>query len=236
MIAVSKDSLPLAPLGPKGNSNFEILLVEIFSPKQKKILPATIEKINFVSLGKQPHVPSDNKRRWNIVTRNGLSVFPFLMTIVKIKQSPSGRFRHIHAYSGILRHDQTYSGIILAYSGILRTLCNSGIFKTLVYSEPDAYSEFCRTSLVCFVKIVKGWYTYDVHEKCLIFKTSHHPVHVYPKIFPPPWRWTSNFKQTTPTLSPTNYGAAIASYIWANEIKTKTKPSHATFRLFDLAW
>ena len=44
---VYQDSWPLAPLGPKVNSKFEILLVKVFSLKQKikQILPATIEKI-----------------------------------------------------------------------------------------------------------------------------------------------------------------------------------------------
>ena len=44
---VYQDSLPLAlgPFGPKGNSNFEILLVKILNLKQ--ILKATEEKIKF---------------------------------------------------------------------------------------------------------------------------------------------------------------------------------------------
>ena len=48
---------------------------------------------------------------------------------------------------GTFRHNQTYPGIIQAYSGIFRTLCypdvfyNCGIFRTLTYSEPEAYSE-----------------------------------------------------------------------------------------------
>ena len=37
--------------------------------------------------------------------------------------------QHIQAYSDILRHTQ-------AYSGTFRTLCNAGMFRTLVYSEP----------------------------------------------------------------------------------------------------
>ena len=51
----------------------------------------------------------------------------------------SGRFRNILQ---IFRHTQArkgYSGIIQAYSGIFRNLCNPGIFRTLVYSEPQAY-------------------------------------------------------------------------------------------------
>ena len=48
---------------------------------------------------------------------------------------------------GTLRHDQTYPGIIQACSGIFRTLCypnifyNCGISRTLIYSEPEPYSE-----------------------------------------------------------------------------------------------
>ena len=40
-------------------------------------------------------------------------------------------FRYIQAYSRIFMHIHTYSGIIQAYSGIFRTLCNPGIFRTL---------------------------------------------------------------------------------------------------------
>ena len=34
------------------------------------------------------------------------------------------------------RHNQAYPGITQAYSGISRALCNSGIFRTMVYLEP----------------------------------------------------------------------------------------------------
>ena len=34
-----------------------------------------------------------------------------------------------------LWHNQAHPGIIQAYSGILRTLCNPGIFKTAVYPK-----------------------------------------------------------------------------------------------------
>ena len=37
---------------------------------------------------------------------------------------------------GTFRHNQTYPGIIQAYSGIFRTLCYPGIFKTVVCPEP----------------------------------------------------------------------------------------------------
>ena len=54
-----------------------------------------------------------------------------------VKQMPDlGIFTHIPAYSGIIRHLQAQSGLFNNYSGMLRTLCNSGIFGNLVYSEP----------------------------------------------------------------------------------------------------
>lgn len=36
---------------------------------------------------------------------------------------------------GTFRNNQAYLGIVQAYSGILRTLCTPGIFRTVVYSE-----------------------------------------------------------------------------------------------------
>ena len=39
----------------------------------------------------------------------------------------------IQADLGIFRHKQAYPGIIQAYSGILRALCNCGIFRTVVF-------------------------------------------------------------------------------------------------------
>ena len=42
---------------------------------------------------------------------------------------------------GTFRHNQAYLGIIQAYSGIFKTLCNTSIFRTVVYPEPEAYSE-----------------------------------------------------------------------------------------------
>ena len=37
---------------------------------------------------------------------------------------------------GIFRHNQVYPGIIQDYSGISKTLCNSGISRTVVFTEP----------------------------------------------------------------------------------------------------
>ena len=42
----------------------------------------------------------------------------------------------IQTDSGTFRHNQAYPGIIQAYSGIFKTLCNPGIFRTVAYSEP----------------------------------------------------------------------------------------------------
>ena len=43
----------------------------------------------------------------------------------------------------------------------------------------------------------KGWYTYDVHENCPIFKTTHTLVHLRPKFFHPlDLGWTSHFRRT----------------------------------------
>ena len=37
---------------------------------------------------------------------------------------------------GTFRHNLSYPGIIQAYSGIFKTPCDSGIFRTVVYPEP----------------------------------------------------------------------------------------------------
>ena len=43
----------------------------------------------------------------------------------------------------------------------------------------------------------KGWYTYDVHENCPIFKTTHTLVHLHPKFLHPlDLGWTSHFRRT----------------------------------------
>ena len=39
------------------------------------------------------------------------------------------------------KYKQAYPGIIQAYSGIFRILRNPGVFGTLTYSEPEAYSK-----------------------------------------------------------------------------------------------
>ena len=37
---------------------------------------------------------------------------------------------------GIIGHNQVYPGIVLAYSGIFKTLFNPVIFRTVVHAEP----------------------------------------------------------------------------------------------------
>ena len=45
-----------------------------------------------------------------------------------------------HSDFGIFKHNQAYTRIIQAHSGIIRSLCNPGILKTLANSELEAYS------------------------------------------------------------------------------------------------
>ena len=89
--------------------------------------------------------------------------------------------KDIQAEKGTFRHNQAYPGIIQAYSDIFKTQCNPGIFKTVVYPEPwhihnqkhiqnprifrtlaysefEAYSEPCQTSTMKrFAKTVNGY-------------------------------------------------------------------------------
>ena len=51
----------------------------------------------------------------------------------KVIHADEGIFTHILAYSDIFKHKQSL--------GIFRTLCNPGIFTTLVYTEQKAYCE-----------------------------------------------------------------------------------------------
>ena len=61
------------------------------------------------------------------------------------------------------------------YSDIFRTLCNSGILKTLVYSEPEPYSKSWQiSSMECFARIVNGFnYFRNISFSCsLLYKTN----------------------------------------------------------------
>ena len=76
--------------------------------------------------------------RLNAFRRSTIPQKQFIIIIIingDTQKKLLGRFRHIHAYSGIFRHNEAYSGIIQTYLGTFKTLCNSGIFKTLTYSE-----------------------------------------------------------------------------------------------------
>ena len=45
------------------------------------------------------------------------------------------KIKAIQTDLGTFRHNQAYPGIIQAYSDIFKTLCNPGIFRTVVYPE-----------------------------------------------------------------------------------------------------
>ena len=60
-------------------------------------------------------------------------------------------FKHIQTYPDIIRHNEVYSRITLVYPKLWhiqnqRHIQNHGLFRTLGYSEPEAYSEPCKTS------------------------------------------------------------------------------------------
>ena len=79
----------------------------------------------------------------------------------------------------------------------------------------------------------KGQYAYDVHENYPVFKTRTLCPSAS-KIFPPPQPKTSNFRWNLPPLPlplPINYRTTTAPCMLTNEIKTKAKPSHVTFKL-----
>ena len=67
----------------------------------------------------------------------------------KAVQTDLGIFTHIPSYSSIFRHIclnipgyvQSYSGIIRHIQELFRHTQNCGVFRTLAYSEPEAYSE-----------------------------------------------------------------------------------------------
>ena len=149
---------------PKGNDKSEILFAKIFSLKQKQIkcFQLLYKKSNFDSLKKV------------------YGSFRQGITMEKCKT------KAIQANLGIFTHIRAYSGIFRAYSRIFRTLCNPDIFRTLVYSEseeysepwciqiPDifktlAYSEPCQTWSVV-VKIVNGYnYFYVSFSRSIYF-------------------------------------------------------------------
>ena len=96
--------------------------------KTNQILSATLEKVKFCFFKKTVYKSF----------RQGIT-----MEKCKAKgiQVDLGIVRHILAYSDIFKHKEVNSGNIRVYWDIFRTLCNPGVFRTLVYSELEAYSE-----------------------------------------------------------------------------------------------
>ena len=94
-----------------GISRFEILLSKLFNLKQTKPNTSSYyrKKSNFYFPRKQSSVSLDKE---------------FCKT------------KAIQTDWCIFRHNQVYPGIIQAYSVIFKTLCNPGMFRTLVYPEP----------------------------------------------------------------------------------------------------
>ena len=94
-----------------GNSRFEILLLKLFNLKQTKPNTSSYyrKKSNFYFPRKQSSVSLDKELCKTKAIQTDLCTF---------------------------RHNQVYPGIIQAYSVIFKTLCNPGIFRTLVYPKP----------------------------------------------------------------------------------------------------
>ena len=53
-----------------------------------------------------------------------------------------------------------------------------------------------KSRVLDLLEVIKGWYTYDVHENCSIFRTPHPPCWSMSKILPLLWPWTFNFQRT----------------------------------------
>ena len=50
--------------------------------------------------------------------------------------------------------------------------------------------------IIITIIVIQGWYRYDGHESCPIFRIPVPPYPSMSEIFPPPWSWTFNFKRT----------------------------------------
>ena len=70
----------------------------------------------------------------------------------------------IHIDLGTFRHNKAYPEIIHAYSHIFKTLCNPGIFRTVIYPEPWI---FRTRSIFRTLAYVELWYI----QNPLIFRT-----------------------------------------------------------------
>ena len=97
------------------NLKFYLQKYLVIGQKKIKYFQPLQEKPNLVSSGKQ---------------HKEITMMKFK---AKAIQSDEGIFMHILTYSDMFEHKQSI--------GIFRTLCNPGIFRTLVYTEQKAYSE-----------------------------------------------------------------------------------------------
>ena len=108
------------------------------------------KKSNVVSSRKQPRVFSDYNLQSPVDVQISNHMFKQKkhcktngkMRKYKAKaiQTYLGIFTNIHGCSDISRDNQTYSGIFKNYSDIFQTLCDPGIFRTMVYLKLMAYS------------------------------------------------------------------------------------------------
>ena len=84
------------------------------------------------------------------------------------------------------RHDECY--IIWFLSYLVIWTCQKYISFSSIFKRFQRFEMLCSKNKIYishfpknFIKNIffpKGRYTYDVHENCLIFKTSHLPVHL----------------------------------------------------------
>ena len=67
----------------------------------------------------------------------------------------------------------TYSGMFRNYSGIFRTLCNPCNFRTLIYSEPEAYAQPWHIQNPDIFKTLAYSEPVVYSEPCQISKMEH---------------------------------------------------------------
>ena len=111
-----------------------VILINLYNPNTEKEQVSTWEKLNLML---QTFDDLENK----IIILGG-DFNLFLDSALEAAYSAFCFFRYILAYSIIFSVIKAYTHTELllrksqAYSGIFSTLCNSGIFTTLPYSEP----------------------------------------------------------------------------------------------------
>ena len=124
---VSQDLQPLAPSNPRDYNKFNILLVKVFSLKQKtnQILPATIEKKNQI-LSLQP-------LEYSGIFRNIQAHSEPCVSLAYSKpwhNENQRQFQNTHIFRTLAYSEFQY----IQDPGILRT---TGIFRTPAYLEPQ---------------------------------------------------------------------------------------------------